>query len=234
MVTTTDVTLYREPVQLSQADIVGALTNNHRKKRLAPSVESIVNHLLPEVDDLFQPRLHYRIQSIEYVDKKALCLAGDNVQIKSSRICKTLSYCQEAVCFIGTIGGWLEERLAKVMSEGSLTEAYILDVIGSLAAESMVETFHKHLGEKYAAEEKGVTRRFSPGYCDWPLREQKTVFGLFADCPTGVTLTESFLMLPRKSISGVIGVARLREDKDVAGYNPCHDCPRTDCPARRE
>jgi cobalamin-dependent methionine synthase I len=54
----------------------------------------------------------------------------------------------------------------------------------------------------------GTTNRYSPGYCDWDITEQKKLFGLLPAVFCGISLTESMLMKPIKSISGIIGIGK--------------------------
>jgi phage host-nuclease inhibitor protein Gam len=57
-----------------------------------------------------------------------------------------------------------------------MAEAYILDAMASVAAENMVATFHQCMKDEYKNQGKQVTLCFSPGYCDWPITEQKKTF----------------------------------------------------------
>ncbi|MBE9572223.1 MAG: hypothetical protein IMF11_16465 [Proteobacteria bacterium] len=94
----------------------------------------------------------------------------------------------------------------------------------------MVEKFHQRITAKYESENKGVTLCFSPGYCDWPITEQKKIFTLFDSNATGIELLDSCMMRPRKSISGVFGIYN---DIQKAPYNPCLDCSKKNCNGRR-
>jgi len=218
-------------IEIEKKNVVSYMASG-KKQSLSPFVEDIIEKLLPELDQLIEPRLDYLVQPIEKINRGKVFLYG-GICLVSPILGKTIKHCREAVCFVGTIGSKLEEEIRASMLKGLMTRAYILDAIGSMSVEGMIKNFHHFLGESYARENKGVTLRFSPGYCDWALEEQKKIFSLFAGRETGVQLTDSLLMLPRKSISGIIGVAGLENGKDTTGYNPCLDCPRTDCPDRR-
>jgi len=76
-----------------------------------------------------------------------------------------------------------------------------------------------------AARGKMITNRFSPGYCGWDVAEQHKLFGFFKDNFCGITLTESALMKPVKSVSGIIGIGR---DVKYAPYQ-CHACEDKNC-----
>jgi len=76
-----------------------------------------------------------------------------------------------------------------------------------------------------------ISRRFSPGYCDWDVEQQRILFEAVDGEKAGVELTETCLMLPRKSISGIIGISLA--DRGIENYNPCPTCDKTDCIGRR-
>ena len=132
-------------------------------------------------------------------------------------------------CFVATVGPALEIEVQKQMQQRRYADAYVLDAMGSMSAENVVEQFYQRTARRLAKENKGVTLRFSPGYCDWPVTEQKKLFSLIASQDVDVELNDSCLMTPRKSISGVFGI----HSNGETPYNPCWDCGRTECPARR-
>ena len=150
---------------------------------------------------------------------------------KSPKLSRTLKNSDEIVCFIATIGNAIEDEIIRLMDKKRIAEAYILDAMGSVVVESMVEQFHQRMEAKYTAEAKTVTLRFSPGYCDWPITEQKKLFTLFGSEFVDVELLDSCLMRPRKSISGVFGL--MPNGNPKVSYNPCCECKKTDCTARR-
>ena len=119
------------------------------------------------------------------------------------------------------------------MDEKHLAEAYILDAMASAAADNMVATFHQQMKGEYNSQKKQVTLCFSPGYCDWPITDQKKLFGIFDTNELEVELTDSCFMQPRKSISGIFGVTPSDSNPREQSYNPCLECSRHNCSARR-
>ena len=115
------------------------------------------------------------------------------------------------------------------MQDNDLSEAYILDAMGSVAVEDLVDKFQLTIKNEYERVGKTVTLRFSPAYCDWPLTEQKKLFSLFDPGDIPVQLLDSCLMQPVKSISGVFGIV----PHGSALYNPCRYCDDRACKARR-
>jgi len=84
---------------------------------------------------------------------------------------------------------------------------------------------------KSSAENLVIGRRFSPGYCDWGLNQQEKVFKALNGDSAGIRLTKRCLMVPQKSISGIIGIGLA--ENNVESYNPCDTCKKEDCPGRR-
>jgi cobalamin-dependent methionine synthase I len=134
------------------------------------------------------------------------------------------------VCFVGTIGTAVENEIGRLLGKQRLAKAYILDAMASVAVENMVDRFQDLMESRFRAEDSTVTLRFSPGYCDWPVTQQKKLFNLFDPEELEVELLDSCLMKPRKSISGVFGVT----PQDSVSYNPCRDCPTPNCDSRRK
>ncbi|MBW2562352.1 MAG: hypothetical protein JRE40_16090 [Deltaproteobacteria bacterium] len=175
------------------------------------------------------PRLTYTIRKIDSIKDGAVTLQGGTV-LKSSKLARALRGCHDLLCFIATIGPGIDDTVRRFASQNRLTDMYILDAIGSTAIEDVVDTFHSMMRNTLRKEAKGVSHRFSPGYCDWPVTEQGKLFDLVDPVRIAVTLLPSFLMLPRKSVSGVFGISADIQDPP---YNPCSHCGRATCTARR-
>ena len=94
------------------------------------------------------------------------------------------------------------------MKSGDLLKGYVYDVIGSEVVEAAADMMQEELRKSMAASGKEITNRFSPGYCGWDVAEQHKLFSFFKDNFCGITLTESALMNPVKSVSGLIGIGR--------------------------
>lgn len=181
---------------------------------------------------LANPRLLYLRKQIKMVDREGVYLKG-GIVLKSPKLSRTLRHSEEIVCFITTIGGEVDSEINGMMRQGRLSEAFLIDALASVAIETVAEQFHRHMESDYRDEDKAVTLRFSPGYCDWPIEEQRTLFGLFGSNTAGIELKDSCLMMPRKSISAVFGAYPVNGDPTPCPYNPCIDCSKINCSARR-
>ena len=126
------------------------------------------------------------------------------------------------ICTAGA-GGGCESR--RSMKEGDLLRGYVYDVIGSEVVENAADRMQEELRLEVAADGLKITNRFSPGYCGWDVAEQHKLFSFFPDNYCGITLTESALMNPVKSVSGLIGIGR---EVRYAPYK-CHLCDDKNC-----
>jgi hypothetical protein len=127
--------------------------------------------------------------------------------------------------FIGSCGKKVEALSKQLMKDGHLLEGLIADLIGSEIAEGIAEYTHKKVEQELAASGIRVTNRYSPGYCNWPVSDQQQLFDLMGENHCGVHLTKSSLMIPIKSVSGIIGVGKNVEN---TGYT-CDICEVSRC-----
>jgi len=76
-----------------------------------------------------------------------------------------------------------------------------------------------------------TSRHFSPGYRGWNISQQKIIFEIIPAEDIGVILTKGYMMLPRKSLSWVIGVGK-KIDKSFSNDNDCKKCQFRPCKYR--
>ena len=111
---------------------------------------------------------------------------------------------------------------------GDPVMSYFIDNIASVTTEHITDLLHDRIGQKMTEQGLKITNRYSPGYCNWSVSEQHLLFSLLPQNFCGVTLTDSALMLPIKSVSGVVGIGESVEWKDYI----CDRCGMKDCTHR--
>ncbi len=133
---------------------------------------------------------------------------------------------QRFALFAATAGTEFNDYLEELKRKGDMLELYIADSIGSIVAERTADRMEEALSQAIAPEGLRHTNRFSPGYCGWDVGQQQQLFGLLPPAVCGIILTESSLMIPIKSVSGVIGIGRDVSHKEYAcnlcGYKNCY------------
>ena len=124
----------------------------------------------------------------------------------------------EALCwFVATAGQEFEDFQHRLTLEGDMVRVYLANEIGSIIAEKTADRMEELLQEQLTPKGLYRTNRYSPGYCGWKVSEQPILFELFrpkdsanhnevTPTPCGIRLTDSCLMIPIKSVSGVIGI----------------------------
>jgi hypothetical protein len=144
---------------------------------------------------------------------------------KFARMARESSGERRVAFAVATAGGALDAELAGDMS---LLDQFVLDAVGSELAEMVADMVEARWKEEALVLCLEASTRMSPGYCDWSLRGQTVIFKAIDASAVGVRLTNSFLMIPAKSVSSAAVLAG-----EVPLPVQCVTCARTDCPYRR-
>ena len=126
---------------------------------------------------------------------------------RSEKLKKNLEGCDRAVLFASTIGSGID-RLIRRYEKADPKMGLLLQGLGAERVESLCDAFNDEVKE--ICEETGQTTRmrYSPGYGDLPIEVQKVFLPLLdAERRLGITLSESCLMAPSKSVTAIIGIA---------------------------
>lgn len=123
--------------------------------------------------------------------------------IKSKALAKNLSGCREAIIFGATVGIEIDRLIARY-GRISPAKAVVFQAIGAERIESLCDMFCADMEKELKVKLKP---RFSPGYGDLPLEVQRSLFAVL-DCPRkiGLSLLESCLMSPSKSVTAIMGI----------------------------
>jgi hypothetical protein len=186
----------------------------------APSPEAIAP-LLSEALSLAEARAGFAVAYIE--EKRPGEVVIDGCRFRSRVLRKNLDGVGRVFPAVVTIGGRLEQRADR---SRDLLEKYYLDMIGNLILAEARAHVTRQLCRRFAID---TLSWMSPGSLeDWPLEEQGPLFALLdrAQAAAAVHLTESFLMLPRKSVSGLFFPSETT-------FFSCRLCPRERCEGRK-
>jgi len=184
-------------------DLKVSLQDNRIRVRLGYKVKtgevnSSVNQYLEEfkslLPDLIKPKAVYALLDYEETNKHPVFKGAEKT----------------ALCLC-TIGPELEKKCSRLMERGDILKGFVLDCLGSEAVEDIARQSDLLIAER--ARDLGLwpSKRFSPGYGIWDIKEQKYVFGLLPSDKVGVRLTDTFMMIPRKSVSFRINFYKNKE-----------------------
>ena len=137
--------------------------------------------------------------------------------------------------YVATLGPALPARIRQLFAEDSLAEGYMLDAVASAGAELLSERLAAHFARARAARGGASEERtlaYSPGYCGWPTSGQRALFAALAPDEVGVTLNDSCLMTPLKSVSGVLVSAPAEAHRFRPDFPFCSACRSRECGRR--
>lgn len=173
------------------------------------SLEFEIDSLLNQLHTILRPRFQYFTSDGHIDSERKLLSIGEISFSMGSIISRQLLKSQSFLFFVATAGQEFEEWQQSPSIKGDILKSYIADTLGSIIAEKSADAMERVLETALESDSLRHTNRYSPGYCGWHVSQQKLLFSLFEDeKPCGVTLTDSSLMLPIKSVSGVIGIGK--------------------------
>jgi hypothetical protein len=213
-------------------DFVERLLGKKEEELLSRSTRRRLDSLYNQIPQFLDSQVSYSVQKIGNNEKGIVTLDG-GIELKSAKLAYALKKAHAVVGFIATVGRAVDKQIDTMMASNKLADAYVVDALGSGAVEHLAETFQNHIADRLKQYGLGVGLRFSPGYCDWPVSEQKKLFSFVEADPVDVSLEETALMRPRKSISAVFGIYEEHVAPALDKHNPCRLCAKKDCLARR-
>ncbi len=210
------VVLDRLAYTLSEQQVLQALHIREGSSR-----EAEVHRLIAEAQAIAVPKAMYRVVFI--TEKGPDYVLADGHRLTSRILRVNLDGLHRAFAFVCTAGQELEEW---ARSQGDVLVRFYADAISEAVLHAATMALFRHLSETYGL---GQTAVMNPGsLADWPIGQQRPLFDLLGDVEAaiGVRLTPSMLMVPTKSVSGILFPTQ--ED-----FTSCQLCPREACPNRR-
>ena len=186
--------------------------------------DAIVAEMTKEAADLIQAKAEVRILDNAQFDQCKLYIGDETLELE--RIIHAMVRASEQIAFfICTIGPEVPAKIKELSAGGLQLEAYSLDLIASEAVDMAMDVVQEALDEELKVHGLHLTNRYSPGYCDWNISEQQKLFRILPGEFTKISLADTSVMHPIKTISGIIGIG-----KNVR-FNPytCEVCRRKDC-----
>lgn len=212
-----------EPIVLDPAPFRMDIEALLKAVRMPPDSEELprLRELAAQAERVARPKAVYRPAFIDAKGEDSVTVEGHTFTSRILRV--NLEAAHRVFGYVATSGMEIE---AWSLTLGDPLEEFWADVMKRQALAAASEAFDRHFTAHFGA---GKTARMNPGSLeDWPMAEQRPLWELIGD-PTrliGVTLKESFLMVPIKSVSGI------RFPTEVT-YENCQLCPRAACPGRR-
>ncbi len=200
-----------------------------KRMRLRKRSDNILGHIREMLDiarPIAKPKAVFDVAYIENKNGDSMEISG--VEFKSRVLRINLDKVERVFPYVVTCGRELDEI---DIPSTDFIKGYFLDQIKETAVVLARQYVEGYLKKRYAL---GQLSRMAPGAGagdDWPITQQKELFSLFGGREKveeliGVRLTDSFLMVPIKSVSGIFFPTEIR-------FESCQICPREQCIGRR-
>lgn len=167
---------------------------------------SLVEKYIERARPVLNCRACYERFPVSILDNNKIVMPYGEIESESLSI--NLKGASEIYIFAATIGAAFD-RMMHIARAKSMSEAAILQAVGAASVEAVCNSLNKFLEEKAKEEGESLHPRFSPGFGDLFLENQKGVFSVLNPYKfTGITLNDSLIMSPEKSVTAIIGIER--------------------------
>lgn len=187
-------------------------------------IDSMLDSIKIDVASHCNPQYHYTVFKASE-SKQNYVKLEDTFLHTGSTITPYIKNADYYILFVATAGHQFEEYQQQVKETGDILNEFLLDVLGSAIAEAVVKEVCKDVEKRASEYGYGVSYPYSPGYCGWSVKEQQVLFQFLPNHPATVSLSESSLMTPIKSVSGIIAVGQHIVKKKYG----CEICTKTNC-----
>ena len=197
-----------ETVEIDTDKVLFRLGYVPSKTTLDSKTEHSIDNLITDARKWLVPKAVYRTEAVSKRTDGMVCLGENELCIKSTQVASLLEGSFQASAFAVTIGKALSEKTKEYIQEERLSEATIIDAIGSVAVEMLANEVNADLKRKSIGDRAGLTKRYSPGYGDWNISEQQELLRFLSAETIGISLLPGGMMIPEKSVTAVVGWIR--------------------------
>ena len=193
-----------------------------------PAVESLIEECIAEVREASVPKSIHERFPVVFSGDETFQVAS--LHLKSRALQRNLAGCGEAYLFAATLGIAVD-TLIKRAALMDTAKGAVMQAAAAAVIEAYCDEENEKLREEAASEGLFLRPRFSPGYGDLSLDCQRDFLNLLkAQKNIGLTVTDSGLMVPIKSVTAIIGISRTDSNCHRQG---CEACSKLDCAYRR-
>lgn len=199
----------------------------HHGQEIGGNVERLIAECRLELEQAAAPRSIWRTYPlrIEEHEIDMTCL-----KTRSRSLERNLKDCDEVILLGATLGSQVDVLLQRY-GKLQMSKAVVMQAASVAMLETYCDEVNGELKRHFLEEGRYLRPRFGPGYGDLPLQCQTGIAeALELAKRIGITLTDSLLMVPSKSVTAVIGVSPVPKDCSIQG---CEACGKKDCAYRR-
>ena len=192
----------------------------HKGETIPSQLDSVTDEIIGKISSYVTPRFVQGRFSVTQAEDGVLLENG--LLLQGQDIKKHLAGCDECFIICATAGVGADTFIRTMSVTGSVY-GLVADAAATAAVEAVCDSVENQLRESLKAEKRYLTWRYSPGYGDFPFTQQPDILSLLkADRLIGVTCNESCMMIPSKSVTAVMGIAKT---KPTDKTRSCDRCP---------
>lgn len=190
---------------------------------------ALVWESLKELDQMADKKIIYRI--FEFSAREENWIQLEHIKIHSRNLFQNMKGCEKVV-LLGATLGMEADRLLRRYSYTDMAKAVVMQACGAAVLEDYLDEWQEELRKEMEREGYYFRPRFSPGYGDFSIAHQGEILRLLDSAKKiGLSMTESSMLIPTKSVTAVIGLSR----EDIKCHRKgCEVCGKTDCAFRRD
>lgn len=198
----------------------------------------ILDATFREIAELVQPAIAWDLFPVQEMRHETVILAvdqpdgpADEVFIGNGPVTAVMGGAAQMAIAVCTVGQAVSDRIHAHREAGEVVSSLLLDQLGTLAVGQLCQQFYAWLKDDVCSRGLHISTYLSPGESEWSIEDQAVIFGLLDTSPIGVSLTESLLMMPVKSLSLMAGIGP--QPMGMPGTTHCDYCTmKGECPYR--
>lgn len=203
----------------------------YKGQKIPIDIDKSIEFNISKIVSICNPKFTYMISDIKIVDN-AVNLKGTNLILEGKDILNHLKGSVKCVTLACTLGAEFDKELLRLQRK-SMSDAVIFDACSTAFIEEFADKCEEEILSPFKNDGYYSNFRFSPGYGDLPLTSQKDILNcLEAGKKIGLTVTDSGLLLPQKSITAFIGVFDTPQQKLTSKCDNCKN--KNTCSMRKD
>lgn len=205
----------------------------HNGQEIDNDLNFKINQCIKETKNEIDTKYVYQIYDIKNdLNLNTVQFENTNLILKSKDISELLRDCDKCVLMCATLGFNIEKNIRRY-SYNNLTKGIIIDACATTSIEEVCDLVQDSILDKVAKDGKSLTMRYSPGYGDLDISANRDILNVLdAHRKIGVTVTNTGIMIPRKSVVALIGITN---EKIGKVKRTCENCSnRFNCEYRRK
>lgn len=176
----------------------------YKNQKIQQSLNDLIDECIKEVQGYIKPKYIFEIYDIKK-SKDKIELISSILTFRGKDIINHLKDSKKCVVMAVTLGNDIDTKI-RYYEKFNLTKALILDACATSAVENLCDKVQEDIKNKAKSINMGITFRYSPGYGDFSIDIQKDIISsLEANKKIGLSSTENYILIPRKSVTAVIG-----------------------------